>query len=66
MPYPFESAADIEHTFESFARVSDGGLVVPPDPSTTVHRDLIIAHAARYRLPAVYHARVVAGQRRRR
>jgi putative ABC transport system substrate-binding protein len=63
MPNPFQSAADIEHTFESFARVPDGGLVVLPDPSTTVHRDLIVALAARYRLPAVYHARffVVAG-----
>jgi putative tryptophan/tyrosine transport system substrate-binding protein len=36
---------------------------VLPDPSTTFHRDLIIALAARHRLPAVYHARffVVAG-----
>jgi putative tryptophan/tyrosine transport system substrate-binding protein len=63
MPNPFESAADIEHAIESFARVPDGGLVVVPDPSTTFHRDRIIALAARHRLPAVYHARffVAAG-----
>jgi putative tryptophan/tyrosine transport system substrate-binding protein len=63
MPNPFESAADIERTFESFARVANGGLVVLPDPSTAFHRDHIIALAARHRLPSVYHARffVVAG-----
>ena len=32
----------------------NGGLVVPPDTTTIVHRDLIIALAARHRLPAVY------------
>jgi putative ABC transport system substrate-binding protein len=53
---PFESVADLEHSFESFAQVPDGGLVVLPDPSTAFHRDLIIALAARHRLPAAYHA----------
>jgi putative tryptophan/tyrosine transport system substrate-binding protein len=33
------------------------GLVLPPDGTTSSHRDLIIALAARYRLPAVYSAR---------
>ena len=32
----------------------DGGLVLLPDPTNTLHRDLIIALAARHRLPAVY------------
>ena len=47
----------------SFARVPDGGLVLPPDSTTIVHRDLIIALAARHRLPAVYAVRffVAAG-----
>jgi putative ABC transport system substrate-binding protein len=46
-----------------FARVPKGGLVLPPDPSTIFHRDLIIALAARHRLPAVYSGRhfVAAG-----
>ena len=55
--------ADIERAIESFARVPNGGLVLLPDNTITIHRDLIIALAARYRLPAVYSLRdfVVAG-----
>ena len=54
VPSPVETAADIERAIESFARVPNGGLVLPPDTTTIVHRDLIIALAARHRLPAVY------------
>ena len=32
--------------------------MLPPDTSTVVHRDLIVALAARHRLPAVYAIRV--------
>ena len=32
----------------------NGGLVLPPDVTTTAHRDLIVALAARHHLPAVY------------
>ena len=60
---PFENAADIERAIESFASAPNGGLVVVPDFASVVHRDLIIALAARHRLPAVYSYRffVVAG-----
>ena len=63
VPSPTKTAADIERVIESFARASNGGLILPPDAMTAVHRDLIIALAARHRLPAVYSARfwVVAG-----
>jgi putative tryptophan/tyrosine transport system substrate-binding protein len=54
VPILVENAADIERAIESFARVPNGGLVLIPDISTAVHRDLIIALAARHRLPAVY------------
>ena len=54
VPTHVESAADIERAIESFARLPNGGLVLPPDFTTTFHRDLIVALAARYRLPAVY------------
>ena len=50
--------ADVEHAIASFAAAPNGGLVVPPDASTIVHRDLVITLAARYRLPAVYAFRV--------
>jgi putative ABC transport system substrate-binding protein len=35
-----------------------GGLVLIPDVTATVHRDLIIALAARHRIPAVYYSRI--------
>jgi putative ABC transport system substrate-binding protein len=55
--------AKISGAFEAFARAPNGGLVLPPDTNTNVHRDLIISLAARYRLPAVYSDRnfVTAG-----
>jgi putative ABC transport system substrate-binding protein len=59
---PVENAADIERTIEFFARVPKGGLFLPPDVTTTPDRELIIALAARHRLPAVYGSRAfVAG-----
>ena len=58
VPSLVENAADIERAIESFARVPSGGLMLPPDTTTVVHRDLIIALAAKHRLPAVYSLRV--------
>jgi putative ABC transport system substrate-binding protein len=52
------TAADIERTIEAFARTPNGGLLLPPDINTNVYRDLIIALAARHRLPAVYSDRL--------
>jgi ABC-type uncharacterized transport system substrate-binding protein len=51
---------EIEHAIEAFARNGSGGLMVLPDITTTNHRDLIIALAARHRLPAVYPYRYFA------
>jgi ABC-type uncharacterized transport system substrate-binding protein len=47
-------ADEIERGITSFARKSNGGLIVLPTPLTGVHRELIITLAARHRLPAVY------------
>ncbi len=52
------TAADIERLIEEFASVPNGGLVFPPDSNTTIHRDRLIALAARHRLPAVYSDRL--------
>jgi putative ABC transport system substrate-binding protein len=41
-----------------FASAPNGGLVLIPDVTATIHRDLIIALAARHRLPAVYYSRM--------
>jgi putative tryptophan/tyrosine transport system substrate-binding protein len=57
VPSPIENAADMERVIESFARVANGGLVIVPDNTAITHRDLIIALAARHRLPTVYYNR---------
>jgi putative tryptophan/tyrosine transport system substrate-binding protein len=47
-------AAELERAIDQFARVPNGGLIVLPNPVTDGNRGLIIAMAARYRLPAAY------------
>jgi ABC-type uncharacterized transport system substrate-binding protein len=47
-------ASEIEQTFDLFSREPNGGLIVLPNPLTQKHRDLIIALAARDRLPVIY------------
>ncbi len=51
---PIHDEAEIEATMTALAREARGGLLVLPESFTTVHRDAIVALAARYRLPAVY------------
>jgi putative ABC transport system substrate-binding protein len=46
--------AEIERAIEAFSQESDKGLVVMPGSVTIIHRELIVALAARHRLPAVY------------
>ena len=60
---PVATAANIEQAIESFAGTPNGGLLLPPDGTTTLHRDLLIALAVRHKLPAVYafHFFVAAG-----
>jgi putative ABC transport system substrate-binding protein len=57
---PVREIGEIEHAIESLARDGNGGLMVLPDISTTNYRELIIALAARHRLPAVYPFRFFA------
>ena len=59
VPSRIESAADIERAINSFADTPNGGMILPPDTSTTLHRDLIISLAAQHRLPAVYSDRAL-------
>jgi putative ABC transport system substrate-binding protein len=58
-----QDAAEIERAVAAFAQVSNGGMIVTGSPRQSAHRELIIALAAKYRLPAVYNARffVAAG-----
>jgi putative ABC transport system substrate-binding protein len=47
-------AAQIEQDIQAFARAPHGALLVLPGPSTSAHRDTIIAAAMGARLPAIY------------
>jgi putative ABC transport system substrate-binding protein len=58
LPVRVETVADIERAFEALASKPDTGLVLPPDATTILHHDLIVALAARHKLPAVYPLRV--------
>jgi putative ABC transport system substrate-binding protein len=57
VPVSVQDAAEIERGLARFARGTDGGLIVTASPLATVHRDLIVVLAARYKLPAVYYER---------
>src|SRR5262249_41562281 len=47
-------AVSIERGLAAFVGVPGRGLIVVANPGAIVHADLIVALAARYRLPAVY------------
>lgn len=54
-PTPIDNTVDsIKRSIDSFAQVPNGGLLLVPDGTTIVNRDLVIALAAGHRLPAVY------------
>jgi putative ABC transport system substrate-binding protein len=54
IPMDVRHTSDIERAVAAFAGTPNGGLIVTADPTAIVHRELIIALAARYRLPALY------------
>jgi putative tryptophan/tyrosine transport system substrate-binding protein len=49
---------DIERAIGAAARVPNLGMIVLPGSLTIVHRDLIIAIATGYRVPAIYGSRI--------
>jgi putative tryptophan/tyrosine transport system substrate-binding protein len=53
-PMDLGEPADIEPAIADFAQSSNGGMVVTASAIAATHSDLIIAAAARYKLPAVY------------
>src|SRR5262249_5795539 len=56
-PIDVRDAGEIERAITAFGRSSQGGLIVTASAGGTVHRDLIVALAARLRLPVVYSRR---------
>jgi putative ABC transport system substrate-binding protein len=57
-PVNVRDAGEIERVVTAFARASNGGLIVTASPLATLHRDLIVALAARHKLCAVYNLRL--------
>ena len=57
---PFHTKDEIEGVIAAQAQNPGGGLIVPPDISNIVNRDLIIALAARYNVPTIYGDRLFA------
>jgi putative ABC transport system substrate-binding protein len=53
-PVNVRDAAETERVVAAFARASNGGLIVTSSALAIVHRESIVALAARHKLPAVY------------
>src|SRR5262245_5432607 len=62
-PVDVRDVGEIERAINTFGRGSNGGLIVTGSPLAIIHRQPIIALAARHRLPAVYSDRgsIIAG-----
>ena len=56
-PVNVRDPTEIERAVAEFAHSANGGLIVTASALATVHRDLIIALAARHKLPAAYNER---------
>ena len=63
-PVNVRDAGEIERAVTAFARAPNGGLIVTASALAIVHRDLIVALAARHKLPAVYFERYLRRRRR--
>jgi putative tryptophan/tyrosine transport system substrate-binding protein len=57
LPVDVRNADEIERVITAFAQSSNSGMIVTASPGAAVHRNLIVALAARYRLPTVYYGR---------
>jgi putative tryptophan/tyrosine transport system substrate-binding protein len=53
-PVNMRDVGEIERAVATFARSANGGLIVTASSLALVHRDPIVALAARHKLPAVY------------
>jgi putative ABC transport system substrate-binding protein len=56
-PINVRDATEIERGIAAFARIPNGGLIVTASALAVVHRDLIVALAAKHKLPVVYFQR---------
>ena len=54
-PLDVHGASDTERALSEFAREPNGGVIVVVSTVATIHRDLIVALAARHKLPGHCH-----------
>ena len=59
-PISVADVAEMERAIAAFAGVPNGGIIVTGSPGAVINRDLIIALAARHKLPAIYYERYFA------
>jgi putative ABC transport system substrate-binding protein len=52
---PVRDPAGIDEVFAAMAQGSSGGVLVMPNTFTIAHRERIVAQAARYEVPTIYH-----------
>ena len=57
-PLNLRDAGEIEPALTAFARLGNSGLIVSGSPLSVVHRERIVALAARHKLPTVYFLRI--------
>jgi putative ABC transport system substrate-binding protein len=50
----YSDGSEIERALAEFSQTPNRGLLVLPDSSNVLHRDLIVGLAARHRIPAIY------------
>ena len=61
-PVPVRGKGEIEGIITKQAHEPGGGLIVPPDPSISSHRKLIVELAARHLLPTIYALRTATSE----
>ena len=57
VPIDVREAAEVERRLAAFASAPNGGVIATASARVVVHRDLVVALAARHRLPVIYHRR---------
>jgi putative ABC transport system substrate-binding protein len=57
VPIDVREAAEVERRLAAFANAPNGGVIATASARVVVHRDLVVALAARHRLPTIYHRR---------
>ena len=56
-PVGVQDAGEIERAITALARSQSAGIIVTPSASASTHRELIVALAARHKMPAIYYRR---------